>query len=258
MTHKKSNNIQPPQKPASQQVSRPTNIKTIGILGGMSDKATMEYYRFINQKINARLGGWEIGETLIQGCNFGNIEYYVRNNAWDEARAYVEEKAKLAQAGGADVLVCVSNTMHKVLDKMPELLDIPFIHITTPTAQAIVSKGLKKIALLGTKPVMQADYIKDEYAKYGIEIIVPSEAEQLEIDRIIFDELVKGTISEKSRQYYVQVSESLAKEHGAQGVILGCTEIFLLIGQQDLQNMTVFNTTELHVDAAVEYALAGS
>jgi aspartate racemase len=238
--------------------TRPNNIKTIGILGGMSDKATMEYYKFINQEINQALGGWEIGETLIQGLNFGNIEYYVRNNKWDEAREYLEHKAKFAEAGGADVLLCVSNTMHKVLDNIPELLNIPFIHITTPTAEAIQASGLTKIALLGTKPVMQANYIKNEYAKYGIDIVVPDEQEQIEIDRIIFDELVKGEIKESSRKYYVDVSESLAKSTGAQGVILGCTEIFLLIGQQDLPNMAVFNTTELHVKAAVRFALQTS
>ena len=235
---------------------RPTKMKTIGILGGMSDKATMEYYKFINQKVNAELGGWEIGETLIQGLNFGNIEYYVRNNAWDEAREYIEHKAKLAEQGGADLLVCVSNTVHKVLDRLPSLVSIPFIHITTPTAEAIKRAGLKKIALLGTKPVMQADYIKDEYAKYDIEIVVPNEEQQDAVDAIIFDELVKGDIKDASRQYYVNVCLELANTQGAQGVILGCTEIFLLIGPSDLPKMTVFNTTELHVDAAVSLALS--
>jgi aspartate racemase len=229
-------------------------MKTIGILGGMSDKATMEYYRFINEKVNARLGGWEIAETLIQGVNFGNIEYYVRNGAWEEAREYLEHKAKLLEAGGADLLVCVSNTMHKVLDRLPDILSIPFIHITQATAEAIVAKGLNKVALLGTKPVMEADYIKQAYAAYGIEIMVPEQAQQVEIDRIIFDELVKGKILRESKAYYVEVSEALAQQ-GAQGVILGCTEIFLLITQADLPNMGVFNTTELHCDAAVDIAL---
>jgi aspartate racemase len=214
----------------------------------------MEYYRFINEKVNARLGGWEIAETLIQGVNFGNIEYYVRNGAWEEAREYLEHKAKLLEAGGADLVVCVSNTMHKVLDRLPDILSIPFIHITQATAEAIVAKGLNKVALLGTKPVMEADYIKQAYAAYGIEILVPEQAQQVEIDRIIFDELVKGKILPESKAYYVEVSESLA-EQGAQGVILGCTEIFLLITQADLPNMSVFNTTELHCDAAVKMAL---
>lgn len=235
---------------------RPTAMKTIGILGGMSDKATIEYYKFINSKMNAHFGAWDIGETLIQGCNFGNIEYYVRNNAWEGARAYLEQKALLAEAGGADVLLCVSNTMHKVLDRLPQLLSIPFIHITTPTAQAINKAGLNKVALLGTQPVMQADYIKAEYAKFDIEIVVPNEAEQREVDRIIFDELVKGKISPSSRQYYVDVSMDLAQGKGAEGLILGCTEIFLLIDQGDLPSLPVFNTTELHVDAAVTFALS--
>jgi len=236
-------------------LSRPRAMKTIGILGGMSDKATMEYYRFINEKVNAHLGGWEIAETLIQGVNFGNIEYYVRNGAWDEARDYLERKAKLLEAGGADLVICVSNTMHKVLDRLPGLLSVPFIHITEATAQAIVAQGLNKVALLGTKPVMEADYIKQAYAAYGIEIIVPEQSQQLEIDRIIFDELVKGKILSESKEYYVQVSEILGLQ-GAQGVILGCTEIFLLMTQADLPHMSVFNTTELHCEAAVKLALS--
>jgi aspartate racemase len=229
-------------------------MKTIGILGGMSDKATMEYYKFINNAINARLGGWEIGETLIQGVNFGNIEYYVRNDEWEEARVYLEQKAKLLEAGGADLIVCVSNTMHRVLDRMDQIVSIPFIPITTPTAEAIVRKGLKKVALLGTQPVMKAQYIKQAYAKYGIDIVVPSPEQQHHIDRIIFDELVKGLTPDTSKQYYLDVCKELASL-GAQGVILGCTEIFLLINQADLPDMHVFNTTELHCNAAVDMAL---
>tara|TARA_R110002124_G_scaffold253779_1_gene419224 strand:- start:323 stop:1054 length:732 start_codon:yes stop_codon:yes gene_type:complete len=237
-------------------MTRPTKMKTIGILGGMSNQATSEYYRMINELVNQRLGGWEIGETLIQGLNFGNIEYYVRNGLWDEARTYIEAKAKGAELAGADMLICVSNTMHCVLDNIDSVVSIPFIHISDPTGQAIKNAGLTKVGILGTKPVMQASYIKDRFEKkFGIEVISPNESEQISVDNIIFDELVKGKISKESKQAYVNVCENLLLK-GAQGIILGCTEIFLLLKPEDLPQAPLFNTTELHAKAAVDLALA--
>ena len=237
-------------------MTRPTKMKTIGILGGMSNQATSEYYRMINELVNQRLGGWEIGETLIQGLNFGNIEYYVSNGLWDEARTYIEAKAKGAELAGADMLICVSNTMHCVLDNIDSVVSIPFIHISDPTGQAIKNAGLTKVGILGTKPVMQASYIKDRFEnKFGIEVISPNESEQISVDKIIFDELVKGKISKESKQVYVSVCENLLLK-GAQGIILGCTEIFLLLKQEDLPQAPLFNTTELHAKAAVDLALA--
>jgi aspartate racemase len=237
-------------------MTRPTKIKTIGILGGMSNQATAEYYRLINEKVNQKLGGWEIAETLIQGVNFGNIEYYVRNGAWDEARTYVEEKAIGAYKGGADLLLCVSNTMHCVLDRIESLVPIPFIHISDPTGCAIKAQGLTKVGILGTKPVMEADYIKGRFKeKFDIEVISPSEPDQVCVDRIIFDELVKGDIRQESKQLYVDISRKLLAQ-GAQGIILGCTEIFLLLKPEDLVEAPLFNTTELHIDAAVDMALS--
>lgn len=234
---------------------RPAPMKTIGILGGMSNQATAEYYRMINEAVNERLGGWDIAETLIQGVNFGNIEYFVRNNKWDEARSYLEKKAIGAQRGGADILICVSNTMHRVLDNIENVVDIPFIHISDPTGEAIVGSGLSKVGLLGTKPVMEASYISGRIKeKFGVDIVTPDEDEQVLVDKIIFDELVKGEIKDRSRQKYVEVCHNL-KDKGAQGVILGCTEIFLLIRQSDIPEIPMFNTTELHAKAAVDMAL---
>lgn len=155
-------------------MARPIPMKTIGILGGMSDQATAEYYRMINEAVNERLGNWDIAETLIQGVNFGNIEYFVRNGKWDEARDYLTKKAVGAEKGGADLLICVSNTMHRVLDNISDLVNIPFIHIVDPTGQAIVNAGLSKIGLIGTKSVMEASYISDRCkSKYGIVIVAP-------------------------------------------------------------------------------------
>jgi aspartate racemase len=236
--------------------TRPAPMKTIGILGGMSNQATAEYYRMINEAVNQRLGNWDIAETLIVGLNFGNIEYFVRNNKWDEAREYLTQKAIDAEQGGADLLLCVSNTMHRVLDDIPELVGIPFIHISDPTGEAIVNAGLSKVGLIGTKPVMEASYTSDWFQqKYGIEIVTPDEEDQIFIDRVIFDELVKGKFLDASRQKYIEICKRL-KDKGAQGVILGCSEIFLLMSQPDMPEMLMFNTTELHVQAAVNMALA--
>lgn len=237
-------------------MTRPLSMKTIGILGGMSNQATSEYYRLINEAVNKRLGNWDIAETLIQGVNFGNIEYFVRNNQWDEAREYLLQKAIGAEKGGADLLICVSNTMHRVLDTVSECMTIPFIHIVDPTGQAIVDAGLSKVALLGTKPVMESGFIRDRYqTKFGIDIVTPDEDDQILVDQIIFNELVKGRILESSRDQYKEVCQTLRMK-GAQGVILGCTEIFLLLRQSDVPEFPMFNTTELHVEAAVDMALA--
>jgi aspartate racemase len=237
-------------------MTRPTKMKTIGILGGMSNQATSEYYRMINELVNQRLGGWEIAETLIQGVNFGNIEHYIRNGLWTEARNYIEAKAKGAELGGADMLICVSNTMHCVLDNIDNVVNIPFIHISDPTGQAIQNAGLSKVGILGTKPVMESTYMKERFKKkFAIDVISPIEADQVSVDRIIFDELVRRKITTASKQAYIKVCENLLAQ-GAQGIILGCTEIFLLLKPEDFPQAPLFNTTELHAQAAVDLALS--
>ncbi|MFK8031927.1 MAG: aspartate/glutamate racemase family protein [Gammaproteobacteria bacterium] len=235
--------------------TRPIKQKTIGVLGGMSDRATVEYYNFINRAVNKRLGGWDIAETLIVGCNFGNIEHFVRQNDWETAEKYLLEKARLAESGGADILICMSNTMHKVLARIDDVISIPFIHIATPTAVAVNKLKLNKVALLGTLPVMAESYMREQYEQAGIEIVVPSPAQQTQVDQIIFNELVKNIVTPASKQTYIDICNDLV-EKGAQGVILGCTEIFLLIQPEDFEELPLFNTTELHVNAVVAAALA--
>ena len=206
--------------------------------------------------VNQRLGGWEIAETLIQGVNFGNIEHYVRNGLWAEARSYIEAKAKGAELGGADMLICVSNTMHCVLDNIDNVVNIPFIHISDPTGRAIQHAGLRKVGILGTKPVMEARYIKDRFKQnFNIDVISPNEADQVSVDNIIFDELVRRKITAASKQVYIKVCENLLA-NGAQGIILGCTEIFLLLKPEDFPQAPLFNTAELHAQAAVDLALS--
>lgn len=220
----------------------------------MSDKATIEYYKMINEEVNKKLGGFDIAEILIQSVNFGNIEYFIKNDKWDDMRDYLTKKAIDLEKGGADIVICASNTVHRALGRIEENIKIPFIHIIDPTAKAINKASLKKIVLLGTKATMQAQFVKDRYKSYGIEILVPSEEEMIDIDNIIFEELVKGEIKESSRKRYVEICQNLEKQ-GAQGVILGCTEIFLLIEQKDIPSMKIFDTTELHVKEVVKEIL---
>ena len=237
---------------------RPLPQKTIGLLGGCSNVATAEYYRFLNDAVNARLGGWDIAETLIAGMNFGNIEALVRAGDWSTLEAYMQHKVDVLVAGGADILLCVSNTLHKPLEKMIKPDHVKLIHIADPTAEAIRARGLTRVALFGTRPVMQLDYLRARYRDlHGIDVVVPDDAEQAEIDRVIFDELVRGDIREGSRQRYLEIADRLRREEGAEGLILGCTEIFLLVDQPDAPDFPMFNTARLHCDAAVRCALTG-
>jgi len=237
-------------------VTRPLNQKTIGLLGGCSNVATSEYYRFLNDAVNARLGGWEIAETLIAGMNFGNIEALVRNDDWDGLGRYMQSKVDALVAGGADVVLCVSNTLHKPLEGLMKSVPIPMIHIADPTGDAIKAKGLTKVAIFGTRPVMEMDYLKARFRdRFGIETVAPVADEQNDIDRIIFDELVKGQLTAASKARYLDIALRMRRDHGVQGLILGCTEIFLLIDQDDAPDFPMFNTAKLHCDAAVDFAL---
>lgn len=233
---------------------RPMKQKTIGLLGGCSNVATEQYYRMLNVGVNARLGGWDIAETLIAGMNFGNIQAMVRDDDWDGLTRYMRGKVDGLVAGGANVILCVSNTLHKPLEQIKSA--VPLIHIADPTGRAIQQAGLTRVALFGTMPVMRMDYLKSRWRDmFGVTVIGPSDAEQAEIDRIIFDELVKGVFSDTSKRRYLQIAARMRAEDGAEGLILGCTEIFLLIDQPDMPDFPMFNTASLHCDAAVRFAL---
>ncbi len=240
------------------KAERPFRQRVIGVLGGMSNQATAEYYRMLNERLNHQLGGWDNGEIVIVSVNFGNIEYFVRRGLWDEARDYLQEKVERLERAGVDVIVCVSNTMHRVVEPIMAGRSTPFIHIADPTADAIEKAGLRKVGLLGTMPVMQSEELRQRFRDhFGIELVVPADSDKAIIDRIIFDELVRRDLREESKREYLSIVKTLA-EAGAEGVILGCTEIFLLIGQDDLPHFPVFDTTELHVEAAVAFALGGT
>ncbi|MBK3733117.1 amino acid racemase [Azospirillum brasilense] len=235
--------------------ARPLPQKTIGVLGGMSNQATAEYYRLLNEGLNARFGGWDNGEIVIVSVNFGNIEHFVRRNEWDAARRYLSGKVDALERAGADVILCVSNTMHRVVEPIMADRATPFIHIADPTGAAMRAAGLSRVALLGTMATMLSEDLRRRYEeRFGVEIMVPSDPDKATVDRIIFDELVRRDLRPESKAQYLEIIDRMA-EDGAQGVILGCTEIFLLVDQADRPGFPMFNTTALHTDAAVAFAL---
>lgn len=234
---------------------RPLGQKTIGILGGMSNQATSEYYRLLNERLNAAHGGWDNGEIVIISVNFGNIEAFVRQGRWDEARAYLSEKLDRLERAGADVIGCVSNTMHRVVEPLMAARATPFVHIADPTGAAMQAAGLERVGLLGTLPTMRSEELAHRYReRFGVEVIAPPDQDAAEVDRIIFDELVRRDLRPQSKSAYLRIVEELRRA-GAQGVILGCTEIFLLIDEGDLPGFPVFNTTALHVEALAAFAM---
>ena len=231
-------------------------MKRIGILGGSSDQATADYYRRLNKAVNDRLGGWNTAELLISSMNFAFSADCVRNDRWDAVGSYLADRAQALERAGADLLICVSNTLHRVADQFTKGLGIPFLHIVDPTGEAIRRAGLSRVGLLGTKSVMATDFLKRRYAdRFGIEILTPPEDDQNVVDRVIFEELCRGVFSPEARATYLDVIDGL-RRRGAQGVILGCTEIPLLVRQDDRPSFPMFDTTGLHVEAAVAFALA--
>jgi len=227
----------------------------IGLLGGSSDQATADYYRRINQAVNAKLGEYNTGEVLINSMNFQRVSNAVHHGRWDELGVYLAQRAKALEFAGAGVLLCVSNTLHRLAPEFTAALTIPFLHIVDPTADAILAHGLTRVAFLGTKAAMSGDYLQRRYAnQFGIETIMPPENAQDVMDRIIFEELCKGQFTRASKTYYLEVISQMHRS-GAQGVILGCTEIPLLINQDDLFHVPMFDTAGLHVAAAVDFSL---
>jgi aspartate racemase len=230
-------------------------MKRIGILGGSSDQSTAHYYKRLNQVTNDRHGGFHTAELLINSMDFALAERWVRHGEWQRAAEYLSGRARALEAAGAELLLCVSNTLHRVAEQFTAGLSIPFLHIVDPTATAIRAAGLTRVGLLGTKPVMATDYLKRRYLeRFDVTIVVPDPASQDEVDRIIFDELCRGRFLPESKARYLACVDALAAE-GTEALILGCTEIPLLIGPSDRPGIRMFDTVELHVAAAVEQAL---
>jgi len=229
-------------------------MKVIGLIGGMSWNSTLEYYRLINEGVSHRLGRFHSARLVLYSLDFEDIELAQHEARWDDATdILVKAGAGLKQAG-ADFLVICTNTMHKVADLVAERTDLPLLHIGDAVGNAITERGLNKVGLLGTRFVMEEHFYRDRLEKcFGIEVLVPSEAEQNVVDRLIYEELCQGKIIDTSRRACLNIIEGLTGR-GAEGIILGCTELPLLIRPADV-SVPVFDTTQLHAEAAVERAL---
>ncbi len=229
-------------------------MKKIGIIGGLSWQSTVDYYKIINEESNRRLGNKSTVESIVYSTDLeGKFNHVVRGELDELAREFIEIAHSLEKAG-ADVILMATNTMHLVYEKVRASVSVPVIHIADPTAEAIKKAGFDKIALLGTSfTCTRPFYMGRLKEKYGIDTLVPTEEEKKEIQRVIEEELTFDIIKDSSREYYVNVIKELARQ-GAQGVILGCTEIQMLIKQED-SPIPVFDTTTLHAMAAVDFAL---
>lgn len=230
-------------------------MQTIGLLGGMSWESTETYYREINEGIRARLGGLHSAKICLYSVDFDEIEKLQLAGNWEETAVILSQAAKRVEAGGADFLVICTNTMHKVVPEIEANIKIPVLHIADATAEQIIAKGISKVGLLGTKFTMEQDFYKGRLSeKHGVDVIIPETADRELVHKVIYSELCLGTISEQSREEYVRIIESLA-EQGAEAVILGCTEIALLVQQQHT-HVPLFDTTSIHANKAVERALS--
>lgn len=219
-------------------------MKTIGLIGGMSWESTMTYYQLINQTVKDHLGGLHSAKILLYSVDFFEIEQHQSRGEWEDcARIMTEAAIKLEQAG-ADFIVICTNTMHKVVPQMEQALTIPILHIARAAAHALKEKNIKKAALLGTKYTMTQEFYKKELEQEGIEVLVPDSEDIERINRVIFEELCLGVISENSKKEYLRIIDEMGKR-GAEGVILGCTEIGLLIRQEDT-TLPVFDTAIIH------------
>lgn len=229
-------------------------MKTIGIIGGMSAESTVLYYQIINREINARLGGNHSADIVMHSVDFEKIVRLQKAGDWAAAGAVLAESACKLEGMGADVLVLATNTMHKIADVIEQAVGIPLLHVVDATAAAVKAKGLSRVGLLGTRFTMSDGFYSERMAKQGVEIRMPSENEQAEIHRIIFEELCLNKIQAGSKAYYQQVVRRL-QEQGAEGVILGCTEIGLLLKENDCP-LPLFDSAEIHALAAVDFALS--
>lgn len=228
-------------------------MKTIGLIGGMSWESSAEYYRLINQGMKARRGGHCNARSIMATVCFEDIQALQHDGRWDALAVHMQDAATQVQAGGADFVLLCTNTMHRLAPAIEAVLTVPFLHIVDPTAAALHEAGIRKVGLLGTRFTMeQAFYRGRMEARHGIEVVVPPETERQRVHDIIYGELCHGIVRGESRAAYRRIVEGL-QEAGAEGVILGCTEITLLIGAGDVP-LPVFDTTALHAQAAVSWA----
>jgi aspartate racemase len=229
-------------------------MKTIGLIGGMSWESSIEYYRIINQQVRKQLGGTHSAKSVMISVDFAEIEKLQHEGRWGQATDLLVSTAKNLESAGADFVVLCTNTMHKMADTIIENTHIPFLHIADATAEKVKTTGITKIGLLGTRFTMEEDFYKKRLIdNYGLDVLIPDEIDRDYIHRVIYDELVKGNILAESKKGFGVIIEKLITK-GALGIILGCTEIGLLVVQKDCR-VKVFDTTRIHAEAAVDFAL---
>jgi len=229
-------------------------MKTIGLIGGLTWYSTLDYYRLLNELANKELGGTHAAKIILNSVDFGEIKVLTEKLDWDSIADIICKAAKIIESAGAGCLMIGANTMHKIADEVQAAVRIPVIHVADAVAVSIKAKNLKKVALLGTKYTMQLDFYKNRLAKAGIEVIIPNHADVEFINRSIYTEFSKGIFLQETKKQYLQIINTLM-EKGARGVILGCTEIPILIKQEDC-SIPVFDTAFIHADAAVKFAVA--
>jgi len=229
-------------------------MKILGLVGGTSWVSTVDYYRLINEGINRELGGLEFAECMIYSMNYGDIKRNNDADDWDANLALISNAAINLEKSGAKAIILCANTMHLIADRLQAMIGIPVIHIATATAGAIAKQGLKKVALLGTRFTMERDFFRDKLAEKGIEVLIPDDEDRGFIHYTIFEELGRGLFMPETKQRYIDIINKLA-EQGAEGIILGCTEIPMLLNSDDVDT-PLFDTTAIHSKAAVEFALS--
>jgi aspartate racemase len=229
-------------------------MKTIGMIGGMSWESSIEYYRIVNQAVREKLGGLHSAKSIMVSVEFAEIEALQHQDRWNELAAIMIDAARSLERAGADFVIICTNTMHKLYDEVQNHINIPMLNIADATAEKIKAEGIGKIALLGTRFTMEEDFYKGRLAdRFGLDVIIPAQDEMELVHRVIYDELCAGIIKPDSKQEYAAIIKRLTSA-GARGIILGCTEIGLLVKPED-SSVPLFDTTEIHAKAAVRYAL---
>ena len=229
------------------------NLKTIGLIGGMSWESTVTYYKIINETVKEKLGGLHSAKCILYSVDFQEIEECQANGNWEKSGEILGEAANNLEKAGADFIVICTNTMHKVVNQIKEKISIPILHIAEMTAEKILEKGLKNIALLGTKYTMEQDFYKSKLIEKGINVIIPDKNDIEIINEVIYDELCLGTINSNSKKKFLEIVDKL-RSKGAEGIILGCTEIGLLIKNADT-DVPLFDTAIIHAEQAAIYSI---
>ena len=229
------------------------NLKTIGLIGGMSWESTVTYYKIINETVKEKLGGLHSAKCILYSVDFHEIEECQANGNWKKSGEILGEAANNLEKAGADFIVICTNTMHKVINQIKEKISIPILHIAEMTAEKILEKGLKNIALLGTKYTMEQDFYKSKLIEKEINVIIPDKNDIEIINKVIYDELCLGTINSNSKKKFLEIVDKL-RSKGAEGIILGCTEIGLLIKNEDT-DVPLFDTAVIHAEEAAIYSI---